>query len=500
MLLLVGIITTAIWFGGLRPSLDKIRNQFYAEASNEDSWRFRALLGFMRPHTVKGTILATISGYSLLSVYHGSSAKLALVRVLFSGVSANVFIVGINQLVDVDIDKVNKKPLPLAMGTLSWEVARDFTGAALVSATTVGFEESVLWGAVISIMCLIGVVYSVPPLRLKRFAVPAALCIVAARGLLATIGGTLTLTYAMGKELDDFMIFHMKVFTSVLVVFTTVIALMKDVPDIEGDISENINSFSVLLGPSRVSGICFSLITASYIGVMAVMFGRSDLSLFTHLYGLIWLHGASTPMPSTGPTVKAVAMQNYFEVIWPLFYYEFFAYLVPVGIDHFHLRIPTEVCGVILGAELAYLRYITGRSQCTNGSGSIGSVIRERSGLDVSSLHRNLGLRGSDPSTYSGIDTPSHVNLAAVEMSLALSMHSKLTRVSGKALANAKKLAILCGDWLLARAVISLCETRSQKAIHEMGKAIAAATREEDESLIADVVMQHADVARSSIE
>jgi homogentisate phytyltransferase/homogentisate geranylgeranyltransferase len=499
MLLLVGIITAAIWLVVLRPSLDKINNQRSGKTSNEVSWCFRELLGFMRPHTVKGTVLATISGYSLLSVYHGASAQSALLRVLLSGVSANVFIVGINQLVDVEIDKVNSKPLPLAMGTLSWEVARDFTGAALVSATTVGFIESFLWGSVISSMCLIGVLYSVPPFRLKRFAVPAALCIVAARGLLATIGGTLTLTFAMGKELDDFMIFHMKVFTSVLVVFTTVIALMKDVPDIEGDMSENIKSFSVMLGPSRVSGICFSLITASYIGVMAVMFGRSDLSLFTHLYGLIWLHGASTPMPSAGPTVKAIAMRNYFEVIWPLFYYEFLAYLVPVAMDHFYLRIPTEVCGTILGAELAYLQYISGRSQCASGRGSIGSVIQEQSGLDVSSLHRNLGLRGSDPCTHSGMDTPSHINLAAVEMSVALSMHSKLTRLSGKALANAKKLAILCGDWLLARAVISLCETRSQSAIREMGKAIAAATRE-DESLIADVIMQHAETARGSIE
>ena len=59
-------------------------------------------------------------------------------------------------------------------------------------------------------------------------------------------------------------------------------------------------------------------------------------------------------------------------------------------------------------------------------------------------------------------------------------------------------VAILCGDWLLARAVISLCETRNQKTIHEMGKAIAAARWKEDEFLIADVIIQHGETVRGS--
>lgn len=339
-------------------------------------------------------------------------------------------------------------------------------------------------------MCLLGKAYSVPPLRLKRFAVPAALCIVLARAILGTIGGVYTYTEAMGKEVDEYMQYHLAVFTGILIAFTMVIALMKDVPDIEGDKREGVRSLSIVMGPEAVSNICFATLSSMYVVVMALSWQRDCQSaFFSHLYGLVWLHLRRVSGPS-----KAVAMWNYFSVIWPLFYFEFGAYLLPIGLEQFQIDIGLEILAFILGIEIAYLSFASRAAQMQHGaSSSLSAKIKRKSGLDILSLVANLHLRGSElTSTTSAADD---IAEAATEVSVALSMHAKLTKLSGKTYRDAKKLAILCGDWLLARAVIALCETRSQKAIHEMGKSILEATQKPEEE-IGKTVSEFSEAAR----
>lgn len=482
-LLLSFVLTSLFWRFSVKPSLDAfIKNRNVPEAKDS----MRGIIGFARPHTVKGTILATISGYILLSIYHESQAYIALIVILISGVLANIFIVGINQLVDVDIDITNKKNLPLVTKELTWITGRKITGRAFVLSITVAFFQSVLWGSTIMFMCLIGIVYSVPPLRLKRFAVPAALCIVSARALLATIGGVYAYSHAMGKSVDEYMQFHLIVFTGILIAFTTVIALMKDVPDIEGDEKEGVRSFSITLGPAAVLRICFYILSMMYVTVIALMWQNNVSTVFTHLYALIWLHAASVPGSS-----KSIAMHNYFNVIWPLFYCEFFAYLGPIALQHTGLdaHIPQHFFAFVLGIESAYLSLgrVT-KHGIAPASSHLLAGIAEKSGLDVSSLHRNLGLKGPLP-IFPANDI--HIAEAAVQMGIALNMHAKLTKLTGKAYKDAKKLAILCGDWLLARSVMALCETKNQSAIHEMGKSIMSATQK-NENEISNTVIEFA--------
>ena len=454
------------------------------------------LVGFCRPHTVKGTLLATVSGYSLLSVYHQRSSASALIHVLISGVMANVFIVGINQLVDVEIDKTNGKSLPIATGELSWKAGYWITCITLVVAVFVAFKQSLVWGCVISAMCTIGVVYSVPPFRLKRYAVPAALCIVSARALLATIGGAYTFSEAMGRPLDDFSIFHLEVFTSILVVFTTVIALMKDVPDIEGDAMEGVRSLPIVLGPGRVSRICFTLLLSVYVIIIPLTGSSSLPCLFMHLYGFLFL----LMRWNQDCDSKEVAIHNYFNVVWPLFYFEFLAYLGPVALDHIlhgGSIIPAETFCLLLGVEASYL--LNSKVDTGGKSAALFRAIKESSGLNVSRIHKNL-LRlypVPEPSIDRAATSIDDVDEAAEEISVALNMHSKLIpKFQTSSLKNAKKLVILAGDWLLARAVMSLCRTNNQLVIHEMGKAIASATQADDSEKITATVKFHASRAK----
>nr|XP_025881749.1 probable homogentisate phytyltransferase 1, chloroplastic [Oryza sativa Japonica Group] len=87
---------------------------------------------FSRPHTVIGTALSIVS-VSLLAVENLSDVSPLFLTGLLEAVVAalfmNIYIVGLNQLFDIEIDKVNKPTLPLA--SVEYSPA---TGVALVSA------------------------------------------------------------------------------------------------------------------------------------------------------------------------------------------------------------------------------------------------------------------------------------------------------------------------------------------------------------------------------
>ena len=82
---------------------------------------------FTRPHTIIGTTITVVTLF-LISIGNISLIVdkdiLILVLTLISCLLANVYIVGLNQYYDVEIDKVNKPYLPLASGDLSFKNAR----------------------------------------------------------------------------------------------------------------------------------------------------------------------------------------------------------------------------------------------------------------------------------------------------------------------------------------------------------------------------------------
>ncbi len=104
--------------------------------------RLRALYKFTRPHTIRGTILASIAGtIRALSDTPGAIANAQwgamLPRAIIGMVAllcGNAFIVGINQIYDEEIDKMNKPFLPVASG----EMSRRFAWAAVMGCGIVG--------------------------------------------------------------------------------------------------------------------------------------------------------------------------------------------------------------------------------------------------------------------------------------------------------------------------------------------------------------------------
>jgi homogentisate phytyltransferase/homogentisate geranylgeranyltransferase len=102
-------------------------------------------------------------------------------------------------------------------------------------------------------------VYSLPPFRLKRFPLLAAFCILAVRGSLVNLGFYLQAKMStLRHSIPINLIAIIKSYPESIIVsiffafFGLVIALMKDVPDIKGDMEFKIRSFTVRLGVKKM--------------------------------------------------------------------------------------------------------------------------------------------------------------------------------------------------------------------------------------------------------
>jgi homogentisate phytyltransferase/homogentisate geranylgeranyltransferase len=99
--------------------------------------------------------------------------------------------VGLNQIHDIEIDKVNKPYLPLASGEYSIATAialvTTFAAVSLAIGVYVG-STPLMWALTVSLV--LGTAYSVdlPFLRWKRSAVAAASCILVVRAIVVQLG------------------------------------------------------------------------------------------------------------------------------------------------------------------------------------------------------------------------------------------------------------------------------------------------------------------------
>ena len=130
-----------------------------------------AFYKFTRPHTIRGTMLAAFAGVVKAIGDAGGLAECwswGLVPRALAGLIAllcgNAFIVGINQLYDVDVDQINK-PLPIA-GELSPKRAKlILTACALIGPSVVLLSPAAHRIRISSVLLWSG--HSVPPFRLQ---------------------------------------------------------------------------------------------------------------------------------------------------------------------------------------------------------------------------------------------------------------------------------------------------------------------------------------------
>ena len=294
----------------------------------------RSFVLFSRPHTVVGTTLSLTTLYLLAAAFTDASLpRLAdFGWAWLSCFGANIYIVGLNQLTDIEIDRINKPYLPLASGAFSPALGRALILGALFLSLLIAFHYGgyLQWTVLLSL--LLGTMYSLPPFRLKRFHFWAAFCIIAVRGLIVNFLLFLHFHQLINGRTD--LPVEIWLLAAFFFCFSIIIAWFKDVPDMEGDRSHRIQTLSIRLGARRVFFIGNALLSVSFLGVIAVALSvplavsagwlvLGNVAFFC----LLWLYNARILAQANAPFQHVRDwFPRYYQFIWLLFFGEYLVF------------------------------------------------------------------------------------------------------------------------------------------------------------------------------
>ena len=288
---------------------------------------------FTRPHTIRGTLLGTTALVTKALLEHPELIDLSLAPRALMGLVAllcgNVYIVGINQIFDEDIDAVNKPYLPIAAGSLSaqagWGICILLAGLG-VALSAINFDR--LIAGLYAFGLALGTLYSVPPFRLKRFAVPAFMTIATVRGVLLNFGVYHATRAALGLpfQWSPAVMF----ITGFVTLFATAIAITKDLPDVEGDIRYGIRTFATSLGVRKIAALGSGILLINYVvAVYAALryphlFSQKVMAIGHAALGAVLI--LRTVMLDKAEYARK-AIQDYYRWIWNLFYSEYLLFV-----------------------------------------------------------------------------------------------------------------------------------------------------------------------------
>jgi homogentisate phytyltransferase / homogentisate geranylgeranyltransferase len=171
---------------------------------------------------------------------------------------------------------------------------------------------------------VVGTAYSTPPLRLKRFPVAASLCISGVRSVVVNLGVYAHFSLALGPGGSVSIPAAVWALTIVVLPFSFAIAILKDVPDAEGDRRFRIMTFTVRVGGAKVLRAGLLALALAYVGMAVAgpllipeaqpwVLAGGHLAALALLLG--WARGAD-------PDDPAVFTRFYMRV-WKLFFLEY---------------------------------------------------------------------------------------------------------------------------------------------------------------------------------
>ena len=156
----------------------------YSNSYKSNKITLKKIWAFSRPHTIIGSVVSIVTIFFIISNEQQNYHLPYLIAALFVGIACNVFIVGINQIADIELDKINKLYLPLASGELSVESARIIIYTASVFALLVASFIHFYLFITILFSLFIGWSYSMPPIYFKKHHIGSAFAISFVRAFL----------------------------------------------------------------------------------------------------------------------------------------------------------------------------------------------------------------------------------------------------------------------------------------------------------------------------
>lgn len=320
--------------------------------------KFFVLWRFSRPHTIIGSTISifclfTFSALTVKTMGMQTAGGLKpyaftvqdsylFLLTLIAALACNLFITGLNQITDIEIDRINKPHLPLASGEISSAEAKKWVGLALVTALSISFYLSTFFGILITLISFLGWSYSAPPIRFKRYHLWAASAIALVRGPLVNVGIALHFltqiaqnSYFSGLSIKNTLLIPAQFFavgvwmiplTLFITAFSLGIAWFKDLPDTAGDAEHEVGTLAVKKGKPW----------AFRLGVIVVS--------LAYLFLVFWGSFFSWGIPFTAYQLLALgvfswwsykvklndvqSLKTYYKLYWILFFLEYFSFFL----------------------------------------------------------------------------------------------------------------------------------------------------------------------------
>lgn len=199
---------------------------------------------------------------------------------------------------------------------------------------------------------VLGTIYSVPPIQLKRFPWCAGAIIATVRGFLLNFGVYYAVREALQVPFHSnpvvvFLASFMTVFASVIAVtkvlgtfayvehknlFTCISFILlyaQDLSDVAGDSKYNINTFATKYGTQRVAALATAVLSLAYVTAMALplflpgAFRRAPMTLGHGALLAYFLQSYSNLDGDNAASIRA-----FYKAIWNLFYLEYVLYVL----------------------------------------------------------------------------------------------------------------------------------------------------------------------------
>ncbi len=279
---------------------------------------------FSRPHTIIGTSLSVLALYLITlseSNFNVLSAE-TFILALLSCLAGNIYIVGLNQIMDIDIDRVNKPALPLPSGELSVHSAKRIVLISGILSIGLSLTQGVYLFLVVFISLVLGTTYSLPPFRLKRYPFWASFSIFVVRGFVINLGLYLHFSTLLAHNVN--IPPYIWALTFFMFGLSLVIAWYKDLPDLEGDRIFKIHTFAIRMGVQKVFSAGILLVSICYLGLIItglfpIRGVNQGIFVFSHLIVLfIFLIKSMGVDPEQKQEIA-----RFYQFIWKLFYFEY---------------------------------------------------------------------------------------------------------------------------------------------------------------------------------
>lgn len=287
---------------------------------------------FSRPHTIIGSAISIYTLYVIVCNNRESLYLPYLLLALILGICCNVFIVGINQIADVEIDHINKPYLPIPSGVLNLTQAKIIVLSSLALSLLLSLYISFYLFLIILLATGIGWAYSMPPIYLKRHHIGAALSISFVRGILLNAGGFLVFNYLVNDVVE--MPLNVRILTLFIVVFSIGISWFKDLTDIEGDKKFNIRTLAIVYSTKSALIAGNLLVSFAYLFTiyMKVMEYRNSLEISRELNVLLYGHVLLLILFIVNAISidlnKHPSIQKFYKRFWWFFFAEYLLYLI----------------------------------------------------------------------------------------------------------------------------------------------------------------------------